>query len=685
MKRLILLLAICSPLAGQVIIDLGSTTQIKTNATLPDTGGGALGTAPYSNYPFTSGSAAILYPWSTCVIDPVLGVMVCKGGGHSDTHDSSIQKLIYSGSSPAMSLWHNPDPWCNNGINGNTDHTYCGLTTLNGSITASATTLNLTSATGFPLAGQGYGGASQSYSIDIENEQILINGGFGTTTLTGLRGQNNAYFLSAVSPSDVTLTIPSPCGNAYLFPAPPFSILAASEQILVNTVSSSTCGSPATWGVSRAQGGTTAASHGINSLFTEYGGVAHSSGVSIATYGIGDSTANCPSGSPSYCQLNSNNTPAAQHGFGGLAALPTQHAIMLMGGGYPSGDVLPYVWWLGEDSTACGAAAVPCWLPKNPLPDAGVTCSSIGITCDPLTTSPDGSGYELTYMSTTDTVFVRGESGGSSWIYNPATNKFKWLGSITQVGSGVQCDFSPAANLLYCMGSTIGQPPPGDGSFAALSINPATGAQTSITTTGCSTGMFAPWPGFSYDQHTTNFVGYPGLGVNTNTVYIFTPSTGTCTSKTISGPTVPAPPSNMIGVFGKWRYTSNLSGTFVFVGAGGVTGDAYLFQVDGIAPTITSTSPIPSGTHGTSYSYTFTATGTPSSFTWSVVSGSLPPGCSSGLSSSGVLSCTPTAGGTYNFTVSVSNGVTPNATLPVTWVVAPLCTITSFSIPIGRD
>jgi Putative Ig domain len=58
--------------------------------------------------------------------------------------------------------------------------------------------------------------------------------------------------------------------------------------------------------------------------------------------------------------------------------------------------------------------------------------------------------------------------------------------------------------------------------------------------------------------------------------------------------------------------------------------------------TITTTSPLPAGTVGTTYSVQFAATGGTSPYTWSVASGStLPAGLS--LSSSGLLSGTPTA------------------------------------------
>ena len=70
------------------------------------------------------------------------------------------------------------------------------------------------------------------------------------------------------------------------------------------------------------------------------------------------------------------------------------------------------------------------------------------------------------------------------------------------------------------------------------------------------------------------------------------------------------------------------------------------------APLITASSPLPDGTTGTPYSYQLTASGA-SSFTWVILTGDLPSGLS--LSSSGLISGTPTAAGVFRFTLLVQN------------------------------
>ncbi|MEG2267091.1 MAG: peptidoglycan DD-metalloendopeptidase family protein, partial [Acinetobacter sp.] len=98
-----------------------------------------------------------------------------------------------------------------------------------------------------------------------------------------------------------------------------------------------------------------------------------------------------------------------------------------------------------------------------------------------------------------------------------------------------------------------------------------------------------------------------------------------------------------------------------------------------VPPTITTDS-LPNGTVNTSYStQQFVATGdTP--FTWSHIAGNLPTGMS--LSGGGLLGGTPTQTGTFTFMVSVSNGVTPNATkqYTITILAAPTSTM-SFTLP----
>jgi hypothetical protein len=126
---------------------------------------------------------------------------------------------------------------------------------------------------------------------------------------------------------------------------------------------------------------------------------------------------------------------------------------------------------------------------------------------------------------------------------------------------------------------------------------------------------------------------------------------------------------------------STLPGSYIVSGtmadSAGDTGTwIFTLVVLGSSPTITGTPPSLVAA-GTAYNYTFDLTGTPVPTT-TVTSGQLPPGLS--LSSSGVISGTPTTPGSYTTTMTAANSVNPNATTTFTIVVIPTA---SLSVPSG--
>lgn len=73
-----------------------------------------------------------------------------------------------------------------------------------------------------------------------------------------------------------------------------------------------------------------------------------------------------------------------------------------------------------------------------------------------------------------------------------------------------------------------------------------------------------------------------------------------------------------------------------------------------VCPTLTVTTPsLPGGTAGTAYNQSLTQTGALGAPNFAVTAGALPPGLT--LSASGVISGTPTATGTFNFTITVGD------------------------------
>ncbi len=75
------------------------------------------------------------------------------------------------------------------------------------------------------------------------------------------------------------------------------------------------------------------------------------------------------------------------------------------------------------------------------------------------------------------------------------------------------------------------------------------------------------------------------------------------------------------------------------------------------SPSVTRTT-LMAGTVGTPYSATLTAAGGTPPYTWSIGSGSLPPGLS--LTPGGVISGTPSAQGTFSFSVALTDSTTPS-------------------------
>lgn len=80
-----------------------------------------------------------------------------------------------------------------------------------------------------------------------------------------------------------------------------------------------------------------------------------------------------------------------------------------------------------------------------------------------------------------------------------------------------------------------------------------------------------------------------------------------------------------------------------------------------------TTASLSDGTVGASYSQTVTAAGSKISYSWSVTTGSLPPGVVLNAST-GAISGTPTTPGTFNFTVQIQdvNGAAATKTLTIT-------------------
>ena len=105
------------------------------------------------------------------------------------------------------------------------------------------------------------------------------------------------------------------------------------------------------------------------------------------------------------------------------------------------------------------------------------------------------------------------------------------------------------------------------------------------------------------------------------------------------------------------------------------------YSITIIAPLTITTASLPNGLVGTAYSQGLNAIGGTSPYIWTVSTGQLPAGLS--LAPDGTLSGTPTAAGSYTFTLQVTDSVTPaqTATQQFTVSVVSALSITTTSLP----
>jgi Putative Ig domain len=143
------------------------------------------------------------------------------------------------------------------------------------------------------------------------------------------------------------------------------------------------------------------------------------------------------------------------------------------------------------------------------------------------------------------------------------------------------------------------------------------------------------------------------------------------TWKLVSGSLSSGLSMNNFGVYSaQIAGTPKQTGTSTFTlqvtdGAGHTARQAFTLTIDPPLPlVITSGSCCSTGTVGTAYHTNFFASGGVQPYTWSIISGQIPPGLKLAASPPAGLSGTPSTAGTYTFTVVVTDSTGTQTTEP---------------------
>lgn len=291
------------------------------------------------------------------------------------------------------------------------------------------------------------------------------------------------------------------------------------------------------------------------------------------------------------------------------------------------------------------------------IPDTGYAgadsftylASNNGANSAPATVTISVANPAITITAGGPLTATVGAAFGATFTFNGGTQPFTNY-QVTGLPAGMQAG-SSGANTIEIIGT-----PTSAGSFT-LTVS-ATDAST-------GTGPFGASQTFTLTVAGPTLTMTPGAGpltaaYNAPFAQAFTASGGVGPfSYGLSGalPTGLSFAGNQISGMatapGSYPVTVTATDTGA-TGAGAPFTIAQTYTVNVPAPTISIVpETLPNGTVGTSYNQTATASGGVSPYGYAVTAGTVPPGLT--LSAGGVLTGTPTAGGTYNFTLTATD------------------------------
>ncbi|WP_294254984.1 putative Ig domain-containing protein [uncultured Sphingomonas sp.] len=255
-----------------------------------------------------------------------------------------------------------------------------------------------------------------------------------------------------------------------------------------------------------------------------------------------------------------------------------------------------------------------------------------------LSASLTGSGTRGSALSGVQIV----TTGGSSPYSCSTTLASGALPAGTQLNTNCTITGTPTASGTFSFTANVTDSSTPSGFTQATGSLSLVIASPTLTLSPAAGALPAATAGTSYSQSFT-----AGSGT---APYSYAITAGTLPAGLIlSGSTLTGTPSQT----GTFNFTVTATDS-ASAGSGGPYSVSKSYSVTVGAPTIALTPTTLTGaTAGVAYSQTITASGGVSPYTYSVTAGALPAGLT--LSSSGTLSGTPSAGGTFNFTVTATD------------------------------
>jgi large repetitive protein len=327
-------------------------------------------------------------------------------------------------------------------------------------------------------------------------------------------------------------------------------------------------------------------------------------------------------------------------------------------------------------------------------PTTVVRCASSAVGC--FTVVSDSS-LDVSSMpahaagSVTVKVVSLGVAGSASYTYNsgPAllfsappggevgvayTTTFTVTGGTSPLTWSISSGTVPAGLSLAASTGVLSGTPTAAGMFTfTVKVTDKSG----LTDTKSTSITIIPGPSMT-------FAAPPGGWTHTVYLYTLTASGGTAPlTWTVTSGSLPA--GVILSADGNLTGTPTATGTFSFtVKATDANGQSATQATSlTIATGVSTTFSAPPATVvGALYSFTLTATGGTTPYTWSVNSGTLPPGIT--LSSAGVLSGTPTTTGSFTFSVNVIDKNGGISTASITLVVGTGVGLTFTPPPNGQ-